>query len=542
MNIALVMLVAAAIAGGPRSAEAPKWATAEQPGRAQKPAAAQAAPASLAPAAVLSEIAGLLDRQDWASARTAVDGALRTYPDDAALHNFAGVIDAESHAAASAESHFQTAIRLAPRDSSAYENLGRLYQERAATDPAARDKAIDVYRRLLAIDPRNVEGLYQSAFLLALAGKFSESRGLIDRLPNEVRQQSHALALAALDLAATGDPGATAAVTALAAHPGFTADDVTALLPALDHLKDDEAARSLFEALDRRGLATAATLQRLGRIHLGHQRYAEARAMLERAATAAPSDVSILVDLARAADRAKDHEGALGYLAHARALAPNDASIHFLFGIVCVEMDLVGEAYDSLKKAVALAPDNPQINYVMGSVAMHRHEPAESLPYFEKYIALLPDDPRGRFALGVAQYTSGMLTEAKTELTASLSHPETSAGAHYFLGRIARQENDLATALREVTAALRQVPTLADGWAELGLIQTRLGSVDEAQRSLDKALAIDPDHYQANVNLGTLYSKTKDPRREAQAARIATLQEQRNTRAQDFLRVVEVVP
>jgi hypothetical protein len=35
--------------------------------------------------------------------------------------------------------------------------------------------------------------------------------------------------------------------------------------------------------------------------------------------------VSVLVDLARAADRMKDHEGALGYLAHARALAPDDA-------------------------------------------------------------------------------------------------------------------------------------------------------------------------------------------------------------------------
>jgi ATP-dependent protease HslVU (ClpYQ) peptidase subunit len=47
--------------------------------------------------------------------------------------------------------------------------------------------------------------LYQSAFLLALAGRFAESRALVDRLPAEVRQQSHTLALVALDLAATGD-------------------------------------------------------------------------------------------------------------------------------------------------------------------------------------------------------------------------------------------------------------------------------------------------------------------------------------------------
>ena len=107
MSPAIVVFAVAAIAG------------AQAPGGAQKPAAAQGAPASLAPTAVLTDIASRLDRQDWAGARTAVDSALRTYPNDAALHNFAGVIDAESHAAASAEAHFQTSIRLAPREPSA---------------------------------------------------------------------------------------------------------------------------------------------------------------------------------------------------------------------------------------------------------------------------------------------------------------------------------------------------------------------------------------------------------------------------------------
>ena len=39
-----------------------------------------------------------------------------------------------------------------------------------------------------------------------------------------------------------------------------------------------------------------------------------------------------------------------------------------------------------------------------------------------------------------------------------------------------------------------------------------------------------------------LYARTKDPRREAQAARLAVLQEKRNERSQEFLRIIEVVP
>ncbi len=83
---------------------------------------------------------------------------------------------------------------------------------------------------------------------------------------------------------------------------------------------------------------------------------------------------------------------------------------------------------------------------------------------------------------------------------------------------------------------------LADAWAELGLIQTRSDEYELAEQSLTKALAIDSEHYEAAVNLAALYGRTRDPRREAQAARVATLIERRDARAQEFLRIIEAVP
>ncbi len=67
--------------------------------------------------------------------------------------------------------------------------------------------------------------------------------------------------------------------------------------------------------------------------------FVTARATLERLGGESPP-VPVLLDLARAADKAGDHTGALGYLAHARSLEPQNAAVHFLFGIVCVELDL----------------------------------------------------------------------------------------------------------------------------------------------------------------------------------------------------------
>ena len=98
------------------------------------------------------------------------------------------------------------------------------------------------------------------------------------------------------------------------------------------------------------------------------------------------------------------------------------------------------------------------------------------------------------------------------------------------------------TARREIGRALQLNAGLADGWAELGLIQTRSKEYEEAEKSLTKALSIDPDHYAASVNLATLFAKTKDPRGEKQAARVAALIEKREARAREFLRIIEAVP
>ncbi|MPZ18302.1 MAG: tetratricopeptide repeat protein [Luteitalea sp.] len=501
-----------------------------------------AAPAAAAPPATLQRIADLVGGDDLAGAKAAVDAALASYPSDAALRNLAGVVSARQDAYVAAESHFKTAIRLAPHAAAAYENLGRLYQERSGVDDAARAKAITTYRQLLRVDPTNLEGLYQAAFLLALEGQFAESRELIGRLPDDVRERPQALVVLAADLAGLSDGAAAAKVVSrLAAHRDLSAEDVTSVLPALDRASDDRAAQALFEALDGRGLATPQLLHRLGRIHAGHGRFAEANAVLDRAAGGAPS-VPILLDLARVNDKLGESQRALGYVAHARALDPDNATTHFLFGVICVKLNLGAEAYDALTKAVALEPDNALANYALGAVAIHRHDPSEAITHFETYVRLVPDDPRGKFALGAARFYSNMFDEARQDLVQATQAPETAAGAHYLLARIARQTNNLDRARRELDEALRANPDYADAWAELGLVRLRMRRYAEAEQSLERALAIDAENHAATLHLAALYARTKDPRQEELKRRLKVLQEKRADAAQDFLRIIEVVP
>ena len=134
------------------------------------------------------------------------------------------------------------------------------------------------------------------------------------------------------------------------------------------------------------------------------QRPADARSTLERVAVLDPRNTAHLLELARLAEAAKDYEGALGYLGHARDLAPDNPQIHFLFARVAVEMNLIVEARRSLERALALDPNNPAYNYAMGFVILRTRDAATASAYFKKFVEAIPQDVKGHYALGIAYF------------------------------------------------------------------------------------------------------------------------------------------
>ena len=70
----------------------------------------------------------------------------------------------------------------------------------------------------------------------------------------------------------------------------------------------------------------------------------------------------------------------------------------------------------------------------------------------------------------------------------------TTAAAHYFLARIAREENDVDAALDLVGKALAREPTYADAWAERGLLHFRQRDFAAAEQDLRRCLELDPDN------------------------------------------------
>jgi tetratricopeptide (TPR) repeat protein len=506
-------------------------------------AAVRASPQAPAVGEALSGAQALLERGDRAGARGTLAAALRAFPAHPVLQNFLGVVEAQDGHYAAAEAHFQGALRAAPRYTDASLNLGRLYQENVARDPGALRKALATYEAVLAYDPKHTESLYQSAVVRRAAGDFKGSLERITRLPAEERARAQVLALRLADEVGAGRHAeADRSMEALLERPDLTEPDVLAILPGLVAGGAPERAIRLLERVRARGLASETGLRRLAEGYEATRRLDAARDALEAVAGLRPADVPLLLDLARVAQGAGDRQGALGYLAHARGLDPKDARVHFLFGMLCVELGLGVEAYNSLKEAVRLDPGNAAVNYAMGAVALHRRDPSEAVPFFKKYAELTPGDPRGALAVGLAFFQARDFAAARPELARAAQSPFTQAAAQYFLARIAAEEGDLDAALDLLGKALAREPAYADAWAERGFVHFRRREMAEAEKDLQRSLELDPDNHLGNLHLLALYQRTKDARQEAQARRVQELDARREEQTEEFRRVIQVQP
>jgi tetratricopeptide (TPR) repeat protein len=490
----------------------------------------------------LSQIQDLIQNGLNVEALGRVRQALVHSPTEPNLHNFLGVLEAQAANYPAAEASFRRAIEYAPRLTSAYFNLGRFYQENPGKDPQALSKAVDTYKALLAHHPGNAEARYHCARLVCLQGKFETSLSHLSRLPAADQKLPHVLIIRLTAQAALGQRAlAKETASQILAAPDLTEGDILSVLPLLTKHGQSPTVVSLLQPLEQQSKLSPEGVRELGLLFESAGQLAEAKKSLERAIQSSKPTVTLLLDLARVSHKQKDAQAALGYLAHARDLSPQDPQIHYLFGAICAELELSEDAYEAFKKAVQLERQNADYNLAAGTVALQRRAASESIPYLTKYREQRPKDPRGRLALGAAYYQAGQLDEAQQELRLACTSSETASLAHYYLGRAALQMDDFEAAARELQAALQANPKNLDAIAELGLVRLRTRSYLLAEQSLTQVLNEDPDHYKANLHLLNLYQRTRDARTEEQERRFEAVKKRRSDREQSLLRRVEFV-
>jgi cytochrome c-type biogenesis protein CcmH/NrfG len=116
----------------------------------------------------------------------------------------------------------------------------------------------------------------------------------------------------------------------------------------------------------------------------------------------------------------------------------------------------------------------------------------------------------------------------------------TAADAHFYLGRIARQEGHLDEATREFKQSLTMRPDSADVLAELGQVSLANRDYSEATPCFERAIRLDPDNYAANFGLLQLYARTGDERRDRQSKRFDEIKDKKEQRDREMMRTIEI--
>jgi tetratricopeptide (TPR) repeat protein len=477
-------------------------------------------------------IQSLIEKGQLDSAASLIQQALGGHADDAGLLNLRGVVYAQKGELTAARTDFAAAARLNPRLTPAWQNLGRACQQ--LKDVSC---AVDSWQRVTRSKPADVEAHLALAELYFERGGFAESLGQLNA------SKTDNLALRVLDLCGLARIGeAKRAAEKLAALSDFSDADLAALHGPIDEPRAAEVLVVLASGLDSRNAAGVVTLQRLALAYERLKQRGEARKILERVALTEPNNAAHLFELARLAEEEQDHEGALGYLAHARDLEPNNPRVHFLFGAIAGELDLPIEAKQSLDKALAADPENPNYNYVMGTVILQTRDASTASSYLAKYVKAKPADDRGHYALGLAYFAGGDYEHAQQEMQLAQKAKTFAPAANYYLGRMARLDGDLDAAKLRLHEALALQPKFSEPHTELGRIAMIDGDLTLAHAELEQAVALSPQSFQANEQLLVLFKRTRDPRAAVQEEKLKKLDEERSKRAELMLRTLEMKP
>jgi predicted O-linked N-acetylglucosamine transferase (SPINDLY family) len=327
--------------------------------------------------------------------------------------------------------------------------------------------AEQLYRQILAADPRHPHALNQFGMLAFQTGDFSAAIERIRLAIDVAGDQApfHANLGEAYRLAGRPAEAAESFHRALQLNPSMA--PVHMLLGIVLHDQEDfaGAAQSLREAL-RLQPNNQRALGRLGISLERQQMFSEAEACFRR------------------------------------VLEQEDtADVHFRLGGVLHKQELLEEAKSEYQAAIARDPVHAEAHTNLGAILKAQRNYTAAEPHFRIAIAGKPTCATGHINLGSLLMTQGRLDEAAATYRQAVNLEPTSANAHRELGQLLQTQGQLNDARASYEAAIRLDPSNAEGHRKLGYLETIAGRYDEGIACFRRALALQADFALARSNL-----------------------------------------
>ena len=200
--------------------------------------------------------------------------------------------------------------------------------------------------------------------------------------------------------------------------------------------------------------------------------YREALPLLEKLGPRLPKNVPDAPNLISTCYvMTQQWDSARKVLAQMFFVSPDSAMAYLALGKLMVRQQLVEAAVPQIETALRLEPRLAMAHFLLGEIDLYRSNPQDAISEFQKELAVNPTVWLVYWRLGDAYMRLAKYDDAEVVLKKAIWLNEASPGAFILLGEIALKKND---------------PALAAGF-------------------LERALAIDPQSFDAHYALATAY-------------------------------------
>lgn len=214
----------------------------------------------------------------------------------------------------------------------------------------------------------------------------------------------------------------------------------------------------------------------------------------------AQTQVTVLLDQARAREKSGDYPAAEQLYQQALAIRPDDPEIEKRWGILEQTELKFDESIAHFRRVLAHDRHYPQVNFFMGVSYFGKRDFSAAVRNFQQELATATPHPRCRYYLALALQSSGRMDDAIAQLDQAVAENPKDADAYYELARMHTNAS-----LQAIERLKELDPDSFQLHALMGEIYSNEKQYGDAIREYKAALAKRPDAPGIHFSIGVAY-------------------------------------
>ncbi len=184
---------------------------------------------------------------------------------------------------------------------------------------------------------------------------------------------------------------------------------------------------------------------------------------------------------------------------------PEDADVRAGLGMALEGGNKGDEAQVEFRRSIEIAPGNLRALLGSAEIKSESGDFESAIQILKQATSLHPDSAEAHEELARAYAQSGDQNSALAELKKAVQLGPNDPLLHAALSQVLASTGNVGQAIEEQRTALKLFDGDADGWNNLGVLESRTGQTAAARADFEHALRLQPDHPQARANLAHLH-------------------------------------